>query len=140
MKTKTIRESILNGTFNLKEYNEINYINPNLKKLQNLQSWSQFYKNRCTDGTGIKTEITNQKTGLQMMVDVNISRKTPFRDYMYVAKVKGELSSFSGVQGSGQYLKTTKDLKDEESFYFLDGEIRLLQEQQKSYYNNKRRN
>lgn len=139
IKQKSVRESIMDGTFNLKQYNEINYINPKLKELQNLQSWKQFYLNRCTDGTGNKVEIVNQRTNQPMMVDVQVSRKVPFRDYMYISKINGEMFNFSGISVTGRYLNTTKDVKDEEAAYFIDNEIKILQEQQRDYYTNKQK-
>lgn len=140
-KQKSVREAILDGSFNLKVYNEVNYINPKKKKLEELQCWKQFYLNRCTDGTGNQVEIINKRTNQPMMVDISVNRKVPFQDWMFYPKFRGEVFSFIHKyreQGNGKYLKTSKDLKDDESAYFLELDIKLLQDSQREYFKNRK--
>ena len=130
MKTKTIRESILDGTFNLKGYNEVaefNYIHPKQKGIENLESWKRFYLNRCTDGTGVQVETINKKTNQSMMVDVQVSRKVPFLDHMFIPKYKGEPFSFIHnykERGEWKYIKTSKDKLDDALCFTVELDIK----------------
>ena len=129
---KSIREQILDGTFVLAKEP-----NAQQKKIENLQSWKAFYLNRCTDGTGNKVEVMNHKTNKPMLVDIQVSRKVPFQDWMFIPRFEGKPNSFTHKymeNGNGKYLKTSKDSEDEQSAFFIEKEVQ-------EYYNrNNRRN